>query len=200
MISVCIPTMPGRESTLSRLLHQLDGHRLDVMVHTRVAPMGDKLNEMFAQAQGDYVVCVDDDDLFFPSLIHGIDWDAQPDFVGWKILVSINGRVAGEVEHRFGQDPQATWTDRYRGVSPKCLVCTDIARQVPFGNEYTADREWSREVQSLCRTAAFVDELVYHYDHWESAMLGTNPGDKPHAQQRDVGKWSYSKHRPRWLA
>lgn len=197
-ITVCIPTMPGRESTLSRLLHSIQGYDLEVLVHERVAPMGDKLNEMFAMAKGEYVVAVDDDDILHPGLIP--DYLPPADFVGWKILVVLNGQVAGAVQHRFGQDPDAAWAGSMRGVSPKCLVRTDIARHVAFGNEYTADRAWSREVQVLCGTGFFVDEFVYTYDHWDAAMLGTNPGDNPNAQRRYVGNWTYDRGEFTWLA
>lgn len=200
MITVCIPTMPGRESTLSRLLHNLQPHvgdDLEVLVHRRVAPMGDKLNEMFAAATGSHVVCVDDDDVLHAGLIPRTP---VQDFVGWRVLVQIDGQTLGDVEHRLGQDPGARWSSRWRGVSPKCLVRTEIARSVPFGNEYTADRAWSTEVQSRCETGMFIDEIVYVYDHWSSAMLGTNPGDKPDALQRDVGWWQYTPGRFTWLA
>lgn len=201
MITICIPTMPQRASTLSRLLAQLepfDRRRFEVLVHEKVAPMGDKLNEMFARAQGDWVVCVDDDDLIFPALIPTDLPDV--DFVGWRILVSIDGRVVGSVSHRLDRDPDATWANGDRGVSPKCLVRTSIARKVPFGNEYTADRQWSRQVQAMCKSGHFVDELVYHYDHHTGAMLGTNPDDRPNASQRDVGTWDYKRGAFTWLA
>lgn len=201
MITICVPTMPQRHSTLSRLLHVLQpwvGPDLEVLIHPAVAPMGDKLNEMFACAAGSHVVCVDDDDVIHPGLIP--DRNYLVDFVGWHILVSIDGTVAGTVEHRLGQDPYAVWADHRRGVSPKCLVSTDIARQVTFGNEYTADRAWSTEVQALCRTGTFVDQIVYHYDHWRGSMLGTEPDARPDARQRDIGAWSFDREAFTWLA
>lgn len=200
-VSVLIPTMPGRESTLSRLLHVLEPHvgdSFEVLVHRAVAPMGAKLTEMFGLARMSHVVCVDDDDILCPGLIPGGVEDGV-DFVGWKILVMIDGRIAGAVEHRFGQDPIARWTGPLRGVSPKCLVRTAIARTVPFGDEYTDDRVWSAAVQAKVSSAAFVDEFVYTYDHWESSMLGTNPGDRPAATRRDVGTWPYDPEAFTWL-
>lgn len=199
MISVCIPTMPQRASTLSRLLWHLEPHigEIEVLIHARVAPMGDKLNELFAHAQGSHVVAVDDDDVIDVSKIGPVP---DVDFIGWRILALLNGAYDRSVSHRLDSDPEADWDNTNdRGVSPKCLVRTEIARSVTFGNEYTADRPWSQAVHAKCTTSAFVDEHVYTYDHWPAAMLGTNPDDRPNALMRTVGWWPMDPTKFRWF-
>jgi hypothetical protein len=196
-ITVCIPTIPSRRSTLSRALWHLRGQDCDVLVADGMAPMGDKLNEMFAKATTTHVVCLDDDDYLGPERI--IDQGfVMADFVGYRILWLENGRFAGSVAHRG--DGDTTWRTFDRGVSPKCLVRTEIARAHEFGNHYTADREWSEAVQADIETHTFIDQHLYVYDHWDAHMVGTTPdAGRIDAPQRDVGVWPFDEGAVTWL-
>ena len=156
-LTVCIPTIPSRRSTLSRLLWSLRGQSLDILIADGDGAMGDKLNEMFAAATTTHVIAVDDDD-YVGQLLKM--WTGEfYDFVGCRVLWMENGRFAGSVAHRG--DGDTSWTTLDRGVSPKCAVRTSIARAHPFGNHYTADREWSEAVQADVERHAFVDDHLY---------------------------------------
>ena len=157
VLTICIPTIPERQSLLSRLLWTLEQQTrngLEVLISDGHRPMGDKLNEMFAHAQGDYVVAVDDDDLVASDYVLRLNATTRllgsfggegVDFIGYDILWLEDGKYAGRVSHQI--DGDTSWSTLDRGVSPKCPVRTEIARRVRFGNEYTADRKWSAEVQ-----------------------------------------------------
>lgn len=161
--------------------------------------MGDKLNAMFAAAATTHVVCVDDDDLLLPSFGWDITRALECDFIGYRILYTEDGQFRGSVAHRGQGD--TSWSTYDRGVSPKCLVRTEVARAYPFGNHYTADREWSMAVQQDIETHHFIDAELYHYDHWNAHMVGTEPDDPRFARpQRDVGTWPYDEGRVTWLA
>jgi hypothetical protein len=209
-LTICIPHTTSRASLLSRLLwciQQQAWPPLEVIVHGGRGPMGDKLNEMFAQAQGEYIVCVDDDDLldgnFSSRLYEGgkgrLAMATRTDFIGYRILALRNGCYWLDVAHDISRDPSCTWQGTDRGVSPKCLIRTTIARKHTFGNHYTADREWSRNVQRDVRTHTFIDAPLYVYDWWPDHMLGTHPDDHPDRPQRDVGQWPYDPELVRWL-
>jgi hypothetical protein len=76
---------------------------------------------------------------------------------------------------------------------------------VPFGNHYTADREWGPAVQAKIKSQAFVDRALYYYDHREDEMLGTAPEHRPEAwvDTNRVGEWNYTFpwwEGPVWLA
>jgi hypothetical protein len=202
LATVCIPTVPARRSLLTRALHSVTRFRgIEVLVADGLIPMGDKVNAMFAQAKGRYVIQLDDDDylsadwlmMLAPHLRDG------PDFIGHKILWLEDGKFAGLVDHCITGDP--LWRTLNRGVSPKCPVLADIARNHTFGNAYTADRDWSQAVWSECESGSNVNAPLYVYDHWNAHMLGTEPDDyRSDRDQRDVGMWPYDDRNVRWLA
>lgn len=201
MLTVCVPTVPSRESMLSRLLWTLApqvGPQLEVIVASGPGPMGDKVNAMFAAASGTHVTVVDDDDLVTHDYIAQIAPHLDVDFVGHHILWLENGAYKGTITHHAAGDPH--WRSLDRGVCVKCPVKVEIARRHSFGNAYTDDRVWAIAVHREIRTAAFVDRHLYIYDHWNAHMLGTEPGD-PRASnpQRDVGLWPYDPSLFRWL-
>jgi len=203
-LTVCVPSIPARASLLSRLLWSLQMQPLDgvevLVSDDGRRPMGDKLNEMFAAAAGEYVVAVDDDDYLtadymarvVPLLVEGAD------FTGYQVLWLEDGRFAGRVSHRLGGD--TSWSTLQRGVSPKCPVRTEVARRHRFGNEYTADRVWSAEVERACEFGIYLPAPLYVYDHWSSHMLGTSPDDPRFGRpQRDVGFWPYDPEGVTWI-
>lgn len=201
-LTICIPTIPARRSVLSRLLFTIEGQLTDdveVLIADGATPMGDKLNRMFAMANGHHVVAVDDDDLLSENYVDlTTKWTAEFDFLGHYILWLENGRFAGIVKHSLHGDP--SWGSLNRGVSPKCPVRTELARQVEFGNHYTADREWSTAIHALCETGTYLPVPLYIYDHWDQHMVGTEPDDPRFARpQRDVGMWPFDPERFTWI-
>lgn len=194
-ITVCIPTIASRRSLLSRCLWSLP-EGVAVIVADGEWPMGDKLNACFQAATSSHVVCVDDDDLL-------LRWTRETipnvDFIGYRVLYTEDGMFAGSVAHRGDGDTR--WLTFDRGVSPKCVVRTEIARAHRFGNHYTADREWSEAVQADVGAHVFIDAHLYHYDHWNAHMVGTTPdAGRLDTRQRDVGMWPYNPEVVTWLA
>ena len=202
-LSVLIPTVSPRESLLSRLLWSITSQTGDfeIVVHGGdTIPMGDKLNRMFTVAQGEYVVCVDDDDMLADSYMEQVLPRLEDvDFLGYRILVLRDGAFWMEVEHRGGV---TGWGSKVRGVGPKCPIRRELALQVPFGNAYTDDVTWSSQVGRLVRAAGFVDRPLYIYDWWAERMLGTAPDHHVDrwGSQRDVGEWPYVPSRITFLS
>jgi hypothetical protein len=201
-LSVLIPTVSPRRSLLSRLLWSVTSQLGDfeIVVHAGDdIPMGDKLNRMFTVAKGEYVVCVDDDDMLADSYMEQVlPKCGDVDFVGYRILVLHDGAFWMEVEHR---GDVSGWGETIRGVGPKCPIRRELALQVPFGNAYTDDQRWSLEVGRLVKTSAYVDRPLYVYDWWESHMLGTAPDHQTDrwGTQRDVGMWPFRQVPIVWL-
>jgi hypothetical protein len=202
LLTACVPTIPRRESLLSRLLFTLTRQpALEVIVAGGPAPMGDKVNAMFAAARGRYVAVIDDDDMVTEAYIAHLASSLQGDldFVGHDILWLEDGRFAGLVSHSL--DGDKSWNTLARGVSPKCPTRTSIARSVSFGNEYSADRPWSHAVQRVCTEGGYIPSPLYVYDHWNAHMVGTNPDDHRFDQpQRNVGTWPYDPGAVTWLS
>jgi glycosyltransferase involved in cell wall biosynthesis len=200
-LSVLVSTVTPRASLLSRLLYGLTQQTGDfeVLVHPDdTLGMGDKLNRMFAEAEGEYVVCVDDDDMLADSYMDTVLPRLAGDFVGYRILVLHDGKYWMEVEHRWDVNG---WGDEVRGVGPKCPVRRDIACRVPFGNAYSDDEQWSAGVAGLVSSGVFIDRPLYVYDWWNRHMLGTAPNQRRNRwkSQRDVGVWPFDPERVRWI-
>lgn len=201
-LSVLIPTVSPRESLLSRLLWSVTSQQgeFEIVIHGGdEIPMGDKLNRMFQVARGEYVVCVDDDDMLADSYMEQVlPRLGDVDFLGYRILVLRDGAFWMEVEHRGDGHG---WASHVRGVGPKCPIRREIALQVPFGNAYTDDLAWSSKIGPLVRSFGFVDRPLYIYDWSPTQMLGTAPDHQPDRwnQQRDVGVWPWKPGHITWL-
>lgn len=202
-LSVIVPTIPERHSSLSRLLCVLGDQLVDlrtpygaeVIVVDGPGLLGDKIGAGLAAARGLMSVVVDDDDMvigdYLRTLAHAARWDGV-DFIGYRIAYTVGGRFSASISHRHDGDNE--WVGWDRGISPKCPFRTALGRQVPFGNDFTADREWIKAMAPLIRTGSFVDRHMYHYDFSESASTFLGDG------RRDVGEWPYDRGRFRWLS
>jgi hypothetical protein len=194
ILSICIPTVSHRAGLLSRLLWSIGEQMerwvpdVEVLVHPGDdIPYGDKLNRMFAQAKGDYVVAVGDDDWlasdYFSHVMHrGFD------YIGYKILYLNNRKFQYEISHTA--DIVGWPTNRLRGVCQTCPVRTSIAQSVPFGNEYFDDRKWSARVGQQVINHLFINRVLYYYDYGDS--IGTTPeGNENWVDNDRVGTWDY---------
>lgn len=191
-LSVVIPTIPGRESLLGRLLwtiqEQPASAGTNVLVIGGAGPLGDKVNLGAALAPTSHMVVVDDDDLlagcYFELVLAALDQD--PDFIGYWITQQCDGRWFGQATTR---GDIGTWGGTQRGPCPKGVTRTDIVRQVPMRNHYTADRDWMRHVAPLIRSSTFIDRHLYLYDYWPS--ISAYHG----GATRDVGEWPHDESR-----
>ena len=218
ILSVLIPTISSRASTLSRSLWYLENQwnnklgdnssLYEVIVHRGdTVGLGDKINRMIAEARGDYVVMVDDDDhlvpYYMPTVLPRLYQSSKRlDFLGYRILALQNGKywlsIAHDAKNPFG-NPTLN-----RGVCNKMPIRRSIAAKVPFGNDYTDDWPWSGAVHALVETSEFIDDHLYVYDWWPDSMAFRDYSTvwQPHEEfspQRDIGEWPFDPERVRWL-
>ena len=223
ILSVLIPTISSRASTLSRTLWYLQNQTMsgdfEVIVHQGdTIGLGDKINRMIAEAKGDYIVMVDDDDYLVPHYMASVLPRLQqssmacygykpvqfdtPDFLGYKILALQNGKYWLSISHD-AKNPFGNPTLN-RGVCNKMPIRRSIAAKVPFGNDYTDDWPWSGAVHALVETSEFIDDHLYVYDWWPDSMAFRDYSTvwQPHEEfspQRDIGEWPFDPERVRWL-
>jgi hypothetical protein len=213
-LSILIPTMPGRESLLSRLLWTLERQRrhwevedqIEVIVHTSPDKgVGTKCNEMLAVARGRMSVSIDDDDLVASDYLMWLDStlrESEIDFIGYRILYTLNGRYQYEIEHDAlnGLEGNRSGTSR-RAVTLKCPVRTEIARQFPFSDSVGGDFAWCEAVlkSDLVKEAEYIDQALYYYDFWDRHTLGPNPETAAGVPARDVGMWPFEEGKFKWM-
>lgn len=208
MLSICIPTVPQRRSLLSRLLftlqHQIgDCGEVEVLVADGDWPLGDKANTMFAAAKGHFVVVIDDDDNVsadYVRMICSVDREWH-DMIGYFLLWTEEGRYMGIPLHWGGGDPADDVHNR--GACPKTPIRREIALRHEFPNDYFGDNAWSKAVHAEIESYATIYRPMYHYDHWNNQMIGTDLAGQQAGwysrPQRDVGLWPYTATNFRWI-
>lgn len=194
-LTVCVPTIPGRESLLSRCLFSITEQASDsveTLVVEGAGRLGDKVNVAAQVARGAYMTIVDDDDYLAADYMASVLPElGDVDYVGLKVLELDAGRfstiTATSAEwERWGRDGR-------RGPVPKGITRTRIWRQCPLANEYKADRLWRAEVSLRVKSWRFVDRCLYVYDGNPSSSSFIGRGS------RDVGLWPFDESKVRRL-
>lgn len=183
ILSVIVPTQPGREEALSRCLFYLGQYALcETVVIGGAGKMGDKICEGLEQARGEWAVVVDDDDTVPADYLHKIvQWlkmEPTTDAVGYRMLITVDHKFAAVVDMRHGGKPPP-W-DTPGGIVngdewcllPKCVFRTDHGRRLGFGNHYTADQDFSLGLAELVETSVFIPAVMYHYDKRSRHQFG----------------------------
>lgn len=181
-----MPTIPGRESLLSRCLHSVteQGVEVAVLVVEGDGRLGDKVTAAAELVVTPYMTIVDDDDYLVGGYLTAVLPElGEADYVGYKFLELNRGRLEN-ISASSGEF--STWGRRTRGPVPKGVTRTSIYRAVEFGNDYTADRRWMTDTHRLVRSWAFVDRALYVHDWWPegSSFVGRR-------SSRDVGVWPH---------
>lgn len=197
LLCITVPTIPGRESLLSRCLWSITEQLVpdvEVLVVAGTGQLGDKANLAAAHTTARYMTVVDDDDYLdgaYLSLVVPL-LEGYPDYVGLKILQWIDNRFHGVGVTR-GDRPGFSKRGNTHGPVPKGVTRTELWRQVPMGNRYFGDRDWSAKVAPLIVSHRFVDRAIYVYDHQPATSAFVGGG------HRDVGAWPFDPDRVGWL-
>lgn len=204
ILSVLIPTVTARVSTLSRSLWYLQQQTGDFEVIAYGGDevgVGDKTNALIAAASGDYFIIVDDDDHLVPHYMDTVlpHLDGTFDYVGYRILALHEGRywlsIAHDAKNRF----EAFTLNR--GVDKKMPIRRSLMAGLSLGNEFEDDWDFAKAIHDRVETSMFIDEHLYVYDWWPQTM--TFPGGKRNqgkwGPQRDIGYWPFDERRIRWL-
>lgn len=185
MLTVVVPTVPGRGSLLSRCLHSITSQGdVLVLVVDGDGRLGDKVTAAAQVVSTAYMTVVDDDDYLAEGYLSAVLPElGEVDYVGFRFLELNEGRFdnisTSSAEFNL-------WGRRRRGPVPKGVTRTEIFRAAGFGNKYHADRQWMAATGLLIHSWAFVDRVLYIHDWWPS--LSTF-GDV--AEPRDVGEWPH---------
>ena len=141
MLTVVVPTIPGRESLLSRCLHSITGQGdVAVLVVAGDGRLGDKVVAAAENVSTEYMTVVDDDDYLDGGYLAAVLPELGPvDYVGFRFVELNCGRFENITSSAAGNN---LWGRRQRGPVPKGVTRTSIFQAVGFGNDYHADRKW----------------------------------------------------------
>lgn len=183
ILSICIATVPDRceefDLLYSELNRQTEGLPVEIVVNDAprgTMSIGAKRQAMNQDAQGAYVVHIDDDDWVPPEYVTSIVGALQsgPDCVGHYELVE---GVKGVPQLSIWSNRVLSWQE---GAQVRSRYGVDYARtpfhKTPLKREHALavgfrdmgfgeDHEFSRRLQAsgLCRTEVFIPKVLYFY-------------------------------------
>lgn len=190
MLTVCIPSIPERLPSLSRLLDILERQshpqlEVLVMLDNKRRVLGYKRNNLMDQAQGKFLCHLDDDDTvsedfvaqLLPECAHDVD------LIAYDADCSLNGAPAFRVNTRLGavnEQPKHLPGGRYSNIARTpwtwCLWRTTLARECRYPLHYDAaeDAFFLNQILPRVQTHRKVDHVCYH--HFYSATGSTFDG------------------------
>ena len=170
-LSILIPHLKERGEKLSRLLFQLqrqiNDYPVEVLIHDGDGTTGQKRNELIAEAKGEWVVHIDDDDTISDDYIKEICKNLHPyvNGIGFIVEVHINKKIYPAYHipliSRYGQYPSCF----VRPLNHLNVIRKSLC--VPF-KEITRgeDVRFANEMQPILKDkkCIFIPKVLYYYD------------------------------------
>lgn len=173
LLSILVPTMPGREGKLASLLAILDGQiddrpdvELLVLRDNRGMTIGEKRNRMVQIARGTYVTFVDDDDLVSADYVAAITAKLaaeSPDVLCYLLVVEGHGnrrlcRYHPDLRHQ-------NLPHEYRRKPNHLMVWR---REIALREQYPPiqtgeDTMWADQMAKHAKKISVIDRILYTY-------------------------------------
>jgi hypothetical protein len=181
-LTICIPTVVGRENSCLRLVEDLqsqirtDGleEKVEILVDkdNKEVSIGAKRDRMYKKAKGLYCVQIDDDDSVSIDYIKEvyIATLAGSDCIGYKERCLFDGKNQKISDFSLKHKEWKEYKIPVSGInyvrSPFCKtpILTSICQQVGvrdmrFGEDY----KFAMEVLPHLKTETYIDKVMYHY-------------------------------------
>ena len=180
-LSILIPSVPERMNHLQRIIDELYKQSQNkpveilVMLENKKRTTGEKRNILIEQAQGDYIVFVDDDDRvesnYIDTLCSTIDGNPGVDCIVFDVLVTTNGENPKVC--KYGKEFEYGSDANFYYRKPNHIMCyaRRIATQHKFLNKsYYEDDEWAARVSKDIVHQKRVPATLYYYDYIKKPM------------------------------
>lgn len=174
-LSILIPSVPERMTHLQRIVDDLYKQSLNkpveilVFLENKKRTTGAKRNILLEQAQGEYVVFVDDDDRvesnYVETLLTTIEENHGADCIVFDVLVNFNGEFTKIC--KYGKEYRHSEDAKFYYRKPNHLMCyaKRIAGKHQYRNvSYGEDDEWGRRASAEIENQVRIPSVMYYYD------------------------------------
>jgi len=172
-----------KDNLLKRLLDVLETQKTDeveILINSDDGTkyIGKKRNELLAQAKGQYVAFVDDDDLvssdYVSKILDAIN-KSNPDVIGMHLIMTTDKVIEEKTFHSLKYkswfdepDPDRPWLKRYyRNPNHLNPVKRELALETGYPDSNTGeweDRYYSRRLLPHLKTEEYIEQPIYYYD------------------------------------
>lgn len=173
LLSILVPTIPGRDGKLKGLLSAIDMQISDrsdvellVLRDSRGMTIGEKRNRMISIARGEYITFVDDDDAvagdYVSTIVESLLAD-HPDVLCYLVLVEGHGH-----KRLCRYDPKlrdANYQNEYHRKPNHLMVWRrEVALKEPFPPIQTGeDTMWADKMVAHASKVTHIDKILYTY-------------------------------------
>lgn len=173
LLSILIPTMPGRyemqKALLENLNKQIGNSPVEIVINCGDYNIGTKRNLLLEQAKGEYTCFFDDDDTPADHYIYCIlsAIQSNPDCCSLNGVITTDGKNPKRFVHSIKYNKWFEEEDvYYRPPNHLNVIKSSIAKQFQFPEtNHGEDMNWSMQIakSGLLKTEAVIDETLYYY-------------------------------------
>lgn len=175
VLSILIPTIPGREAQAHALIAKLEDQIGELPVEilclsdNRKRTIGGKRQSLVDIASGYYIAFVDDDDDVSDDYVSEIlkATASRPDVITFRQASSYKG-IKSEIVFGINNQDQPYNPDgiTFRAPWHVCAWRRDRIRTCQFGlSNYGEDIVWCQQARQMARHAHHIDKVLHNYTH-----------------------------------